>query len=539
MMLKILIVDDEFYFRKGFKVLLPFDELGFEICGEAKNGEEALQLIIELKPDIVFLDINMPMMDGLELAEAIRSRGLMTTIVFLTGYSEFSFAQQAMQLGVQYYLLKPVNVEELKLTLLSIKESIEKESSFKLEVDGLKAQIKESMTILKDRFVYELIKGNTILMDDEILQKLQYYKIDLVSSYYGAMILELDVQDKWSEEDKQLWRFAVANIAKEILTQNRIFVFQQDINEHVCMLLGIEEVFYVNDLANLIYVCEQIKQIVHKHLKLTVTIGLGHMYASIKNVSVSYKESFFAVRNKLTLGDNNVIAFSSVKEMQIMSNFYPMERRAEMLMNMRLGNAEELDVRIALIFKEFRMSSISLNMLFVICIEMASTCFELLTETGQNYPQFFREKMNLIEDLQAQKSLDEMEKWIKELFDSTMHTVAVNRSNKSQKIVQSVKKYIEENYGNENLMITEISQSLFINYGHLSYLFKKETGKTINDFLTEFRINKAKELMDKGNHYILEVSLKVGYSDQGYFSKCFKKFFGQAPSKYIHTIKNR
>ena len=121
-MLKVMIVDDEYYFREALKVSLDWEELGFTICAEAKNGNDALLKADELSPDIVLVDINMPVMDGLEFVKEIKNKGLDCKIVILTGHSEFQYAKQAVQLGVHNYLLKPVNEKELMESLLDLKE---------------------------------------------------------------------------------------------------------------------------------------------------------------------------------------------------------------------------------------------------------------------------------------------------------------------------------------------------------------------------------------------------------------------------------
>lgn len=534
-MLKILIVDDEHYFRQGFKILLPFEDYGFEICGEARNGEEALQKVIELKPDIVVVDINMPVMDGLEFSQAVKDKGLNTRIIILTGYGEFAYAKHAIELGVHNYLLKPVSVDELKKTLLSLKEIINTALNFKLDMDYLKSQVKETLPIIKDRFLYELLKGNLTISQDKILDKLRQFKINIQAKYYCILVCELDIPEDrvCDEEEKQLWRFAVSNIAVEILESNNIKVFQQDINEIICIWLGIEENNYVDDQSNIIILSDHIIESVQRYLNFTVTIGIGETYPDIYDVSVSYKEACFALRNKITLGTNTVISFSAVNEMKLMGNPYSMERRAELLMNMRLDNAEEINTLIDCIFRELSANNTSIDQFLVTCIEMISTCFEFLSETGQNYSDVFQKQSNLIEELQAKKSIVEMNKWIKDLFSLTTSYVFSRRKSKSQRIVNAVIEYIESNYYNEELDIDELARNLYINYGHLCYLFKKESGKTINDFITEFRINKAKELMDNGNHFVQDIANKVGYTDQGYFGKCFKKYTGLTPSKYI------
>lgn len=217
-MLKIMIVDDEFYFREALKVSLPWNELGFMICGEAKNGKEALEKLEDLKPDIILVDINMPIMDGLEFVQEIRETGSGCKIIILTGHSEFLYAKQAVQLGVYNYILKPVNEKELTETLFKIKKAIHREKSIRIEIDRLKQQVKESIPLLKDKFLNELIQGSLIPNKKDLEKRMEYLGINLCSEYYRVATIEINHENykQWNDEDKQLWKFAVSNIACEI-----------------------------------------------------------------------------------------------------------------------------------------------------------------------------------------------------------------------------------------------------------------------------------------------------------------------------------
>lgn len=159
-MLKVLIIDDEYYFRQALKVSLPWNDLGFEICSEAKNGKEALEKLHETKPDIALVDINMQVMDGLEFIRSVREQGHELKMIIVTGQSEFNYAKEALQLGAYNYILKPIDEQEVIKSLLEIKELIESEQIVKLEMDDLKRQVRENMPVLRDRLFNEILQGN-------------------------------------------------------------------------------------------------------------------------------------------------------------------------------------------------------------------------------------------------------------------------------------------------------------------------------------------------------------------------------------------
>lgn len=161
-MYKVLIVDDEYYFRQALKISLPWSELGFQIAGEAKNGAEALEQMTELEPDVVLVDMNMPIMDGLEFIHKAKERDQTTKFLVLSGHSEFVYARQARQLGVVNYVLKPINEEELQSSLLDIKELIRTERLGKLELDDLRRQASEGLSVLKEQVLNGWLQGKAI-----------------------------------------------------------------------------------------------------------------------------------------------------------------------------------------------------------------------------------------------------------------------------------------------------------------------------------------------------------------------------------------
>lgn len=537
-MLKIMIVDDELYFREALKLSLPWNDLGFEICGEAKNGVDALDRLESLKPDIVLADINMPVMDGLEFAQSVKERGINTKIVILTGYSEFSYAKQAVQLGVQNYLLKPIDEEELSNTLIQIKSVIDRESKIKIEFDRLKLQAKESMPILKDKLLNELIQGNSILKADEVKRRMEYLKMNIISEYYQVATIEPDYEKtpEWNEDDKQLWKFAVLNITTEILDDFFPHELCCDNQDRICVIVGYGS--NEKDAVELLTArLEQIIDVVWMHLKIPITIGVGSITTDIGNISISYKESLIALKNRLTIGSNKVILYSSISDSGLRGNLFTAEHRNQLLMNLRMMNKEAVDTFIGQVFDTIRFKGINPEHIFVICIEMVSVCLEFIAEMGQSFESVFSDsRLNIIDEIQCKKSLDEMESWVKGLFKHVISHVGKNRSSKASKIIEEVKSYIEKNYHRDSLGIDEMAMNLFVNYGHLCFVFKRETGITINEYLTEFRIKKAKQLIDEGNRLLLDVANRVGYADPNYFGKCFKKYYGLPPSKYIDSI---
>jgi len=156
-MYKILFVDDEEEVRKSIIKLMDWNALGFEIAGEAENGREALEKVTSLEPDVVITDIQMPYMDGLQLAEALQKEYPEKKVVLFSGYDEFEYAKQAIRLGVTGYILKPINIGELTAVLQKLRDSIDRELEEKRDVNALRESYRRAYPVLREKFVNEWV----------------------------------------------------------------------------------------------------------------------------------------------------------------------------------------------------------------------------------------------------------------------------------------------------------------------------------------------------------------------------------------------
>lgn len=538
-LLKILIVDDEFYFREALKISLPWEKLGFSICGEAKNGKDALEKISILNPDIVLVDINMPIMDGLEFVQCVNEMKLNIKIVILTGYSEFNYAKQAVQLGVNNYLLKPVNEEEMAKTLKQLKKIIESEKDRKIQFDMLKKQVQESLPVLKDKQLNELLLRSSALNMQRIEEKFKYLNINILSEYYQVAVIELDNESdfNWNEEDKQLWRFAVSNIVREIFSEIFNLEVFNDNSEKICVILGYVDNYKDKCSLDLDVMFGQLKDIVEKYFTFTITIGVGNVKINLSDISSSYKEAVFALKNNIVFGNNNVIMYSGITDSSLTKNIDTIEYKNQLLMDMRMANTSGVTKILNKMFKEIKERSINHEFLFVICIEVISICFEFIAESGYNLIDILHDnQLNIITKVQTMKNLALLEQYINNIFIDVIKSIEKNKISKARKLIEEIREYINDNYHNEELNIAEISNHFYINYSYLCYLFKREVGNTINEYIIEVRLKKAKVLFDGGNKLVSDVAERVGYSDANYFGKCFKKRYGVSPSKYIENI---
>nr|WP_020620566.1 response regulator [Paenibacillus daejeonensis] len=534
-MYTVLIVDDEYYFRQALKVSLPWAELGLQLIGEAKNGEDALELMRNLHPDIIMVDINMPIMDGLTFIAKARSEGFHSKFIVLTGHSEFTYAKHAIQLGVSNYVLKPIDAEEIQSSLNEMKQLINHERHAKLELDDLKKQAVEKASLQRTQALNDWLLGN---LDpehqDELLLSLG---IDTQSTSYRTAVIELAGSERDSPsglQDKAAMRRSLPSLVHQLIDPT--LAYEGFFNEkgQFALIFGVKDK-NMDDIGGL---CQSIGARMAEDNGWAYTIGLGNGHDGMEAVSDSYKEALYALKHRYLLGGNRVIEYSHITRSVMRVNLYSMDKRSSLLKSMRTGNALEVEAWLSEFFDHARLQHASLDMLLVAGFEIYSTCLEFLEETSQDIHEIVQSQSepDLFGLIERMDSLGEFEDWIRSLISKMIVHVHAKKTSRSAVIVEEVKSYITTHYRNEELKIEDIARGVHMNYTHLCYVFKKETSTTINDYLTQIRMQKAKELFDQGYIIVQDVASRVGYSDANYFGKCYKKYSGITPSKYISNI---
>lgn len=531
-MINVMIVDDEYLVRERIKKCIPWGELGYRIVGEASNGEDALSLIKELLPQIAIVDINMPFLDGLDFSRIVRERYPGTKVIILTGYSSFDYAKSAIQAGVANYLLKPINKDELVDTLNKLKIEIERDTQARIQFDKLRMDSKKSDIILKERYISTLLEGNIAASSGEDSGEINMYCPALKEADSFVAVVDIDRIDQIcsNENDKQLWRFAVLNIFDEIISEYCSYVISYDSGGKVVMIIAPDSKEQYEAYFRRLF--EKAKKAIKDHLHFTVTVGVGNMYFGIGEISLSYREAVTALKNRVILGGNNIIKYSRLeKKLNVTKDLATV--RQDMLINMRLGNTSSVKEKLHMTIFNIYENKHTIESLTLLLSELLVTATSFANDNGIDITDFIGKNLNAEAIITEKEDISEIEKWAEELFVRLVERVNGSRQTNTARVVDKAKSYIDSNFSKENLDLEGIASNIFINVCYLSNIFKKETGKTVIEYLRECRMEKAKKLMDEGVKNLYNIAERVGYSDPHYFSKCFKKYFGISPSKYM------
>lgn len=539
-MRKVLLVDDEYYFRQALKATIPWEANGFVVCGEARDGEEALAQLEALAPDIALVDITMPVMDGLAFARAVRERQFPIRLIILTGHSEFDYARQAVSLGVGNYLLKPVDDDELLRTLLELSQQLDREERVRIEMAQLERQFRENRPMLRNRLLNSLLSGQEAASLEALAPRMRSLGINLAGTVCQVAVAEPDAEmaADWSFEDRQLWNHAISNLMDELLGEDLPHEICLDDGDHLCVLCTCEA-DQADRMAGLLADrLEQARDCVQRLIgQFTITVGIGEPRQGLGQLPASCREALIALKSRISSGGNQVIPYKAIGNAGLGINPLTPGLRTRLLMQLRALDAVQVRESVAEVFRTARMERVGPELLLVCCMDLVSITLAYLAEMGVAQDAVFPGAPRaLVEEAQSFRLIQDMADWAERLVTDATDAVAAQQHGKPGHLVEEVRRLVGMHCGDEALGIDFLAKRLYVHYSHLCYVFRKETGSTINEYITGHRMEKARSLFDNGNRSVSDVADRVGFADANYFGKLFKKHYGVTPSRYAESV---
>lgn len=522
-MMKLLLVDDEFYFREYLKNCIDWKSLECQIVGEASDGEDALNLAREKHPDIILLDINMPCVDGIEFSRIISKEQPNSRIIIVSGHSEFQYAQKAMKYGVKSYLLKPLDEEELCQTIRELKADIQRQKSYREQLIKLE---KKHQPLVEEKWLNSLIHGILPAKEDTLLLR---EKNDFL-----MLALEIDhvSRKQWRSEEQELWYYAVKNVTEELIPGSVATYFGRDKEGRILCLVEREE--SLEPLLEHMKICvTKITTFAAKHFPFILTAGLGTVGKGLSGIEKSYQQAVFSLKNTYINQENRVLDYEKARIAVSQNTFLNFTQRSQILIYLRQGDQKAVEALLQEIFRNARLNRISYDMLQCHCTEFIFICLEYLEEKDYSFERVFPNCSSPLSILEAIHNIEEAENEILHFYSQVFHFMQLNQNTRAFRQTEDIKAYIMEHFHEQDFKISDIAERFSLNYHYLCHSFKQQTGITLNQYINRIRIERAKEMMDRGYCNLTLLAEKVGYSDLGYFGKCFKKQTGIAPSRYL------
>lgn len=491
-MVRLFLVEDEILARNNIHNTIDWASNGIEFVGEAPDGEIALPRILDLRPDILLTDIKMPFMDGLELSRHVKQQLPATKILILSGHDEFEYAQQAIEIGVNAYILKPLTSADVLGAVLKVRDELlcERKAS-----EALYNQQNETDITQRRLFISGLLGG--YLRSWEILERAQKAGVVLRGGCYMAVAL----------------RFQPPEQAPEV------FVLPGSWGEAPYFKLSDDEAMVIvqgQELEGL----EALASRASESLGPLVQARCGSVVSRLTDIAKSCFVARSTPRASLD-ADSRRTLLDSMRAIP----------RDRMLQFLRTAGADE-----ARAFWGAALLETGADMSIFMCrchlyTELFLTCLQFSREIDVEVP-LLREQSFMLEKIVMQN--ESAENFVDMACDISTWLISLRRESgaKLSTLISRARKYIEEHFRDETLSLNTVAASVNVSPPYLSASFKEQCGENFSEFVTTLRIQEAKRLLRAGDLRTSEIAYQVGYKNPNYFSMVFKKVTGQAPGEY-------
>lgn len=531
-MYQIIILDDELFFRQALVTTFPWQDYNIHVCGEAANGKDGLLLLEQYQPDIAFVDINMPGINGLQFIREGKLHSPHTKYIIISGFSEFSYAQEAIGLGVVKYLLKPLRFDDLKATLDALLVTFHSENIKKRHIDSLSQQNTRYLVSLRRQFLSQLISYGEKKLTQSAADACEYLQLPWSHrSYFQVILIGTPRQCNSSAlKDPSFNRIQLLAALQ---------TYELPFDGQVCETHdGLIAMLFASDAQiSTEVLCTELKKLqilLSKQAETPLCFGVSSAVRSLSDLPGATTLACKALLKNRLRSDAMIQFYDASENARAVSTPEGFQA-APLLAAIITAQRGEIDKSLNLMRSRIRSDRISpqvltevyLNFLrgflSVACkLEDDGLTKELLTEiravTGSMIPEQF---------------INRLQNWSLRLTDATSNQPAARRNPFVDKAID----YIQTHYHDPSLTIEVLSNELHLNYAYLCSVFKRSMDMTINRYIKQYRLEKAKELMNTTQFGIAEVATAVGFQNTNYFSKCFKKNYGISPSDYENTIR--
>lgn len=510
-MYTVLIADDEAIIRRGLKKIVDWENLGFTIIGEAANCNEAIACINKYNPDVLLLDIKMPGGDGLEVIHKSRTNKYSGKVIILSGYSDFKYAQEAIQYDVKYYLTKPIDDNELKTALLRLSEQLKEASVQNLTVNHYRQKAKN--TILSD-----LLLGTADIMH------ISYDDLHMNANAYQVVIYE-----KYSHKIADI-TYHFSELLRVSNEDNNSYDNVRVGNNEVIILKGNFAINKFNDFVNRFEM--ELKPQKGSPLD-TLFLSYGRVVETPKDIPISYQDAYQLLQRRFFCEiDQHTIGYRQLPvkdhEIYFMTHELLMDYCNKLVDYIQSFSRKRVAETLHDLENTLYNSNDNIHDIKLFLTDLFIESKNKLNNLYSNKKISLPTNTEIIDFIQTKNYLYEIFLFYTEQFEIIMNCIG-NATRNS--IIDDVLYYVQHNY-RENIKLENIASLFGYNSSYLGKIFNLKTGESFNSYVDTIRIENSKKLLQQDSLKIYEIAEKVGYQNVDYFYMKFKKCTGLSPAEY-------
>ncbi|THF77739.1 response regulator transcription factor [Cohnella fermenti] len=515
---RLFIVDDEPMIRKGLTKLVESNPLGWSVVGEAANGEEALDQLRELQPNLVITDIRMPVMDGIELAKRLAEQAPRTAVVMLTGYRDFEYAQAAVNYGVKQFLLKPCPEEEVCRVLQAAFEQYRlQEASKEREAEERSRREDQLLRSVWKRLPYAAEEAREL---ERALTGKELWLVQ-VETYYP------EAKD-YQGGDLKLLQFAVGNILQELAEGVSGASGAPGEGEDRRLMLEYDSfVFFLSPEGDSESLFEEASSVVKRLLGLELAVRRYGPFRGFKHTE-AWMDA--ALLDHSREGDQGAGPGEAMEDQTIGGDKVRLIR-SELTALLLLGRPAELEAYLRRVLDSALQISAHADAMKIEAFCAAMAMDDVMRKELEADPRTVGDIGQRVAELHRTRTREEVKAWLQGQIRTFEQALLSWHMERSGGIVQRAILYIEEHYAEECALPT-VAAHTHLSPNYFGSLFKKETGESFSGYVLRFRTEKAKLLLKNTNKKVAEIGQAVGFPGSNYFATVFKQMTGLSPTDY-------
>ena len=534
-MYKAIIVDDEESVCKGLNNHFDWPAYGVEIVGSFDDGRPALAYLQQNPVDMILTDVRMTHMDGITLAKQALSLYPDIQIIFISGYADVNYLRDALKMDAVDYILKSIDIDELAAVITKVVSSLDKKHAQQEIMLDMTRKLEQSMPLLRQRQLSELLKPGSE-SEDELLQRVRFLGIPLDNkTRYVVLLLRPQPKAKWlamsdmSEKERLTFSIALEDLFADVLRKRGVsVVFRERFSEYIAVM-NVEDNEYEE---NLIGAAEDLLSAVRGEFGIETAVGISEPFLGLRQICTAYESASEAISRSYLIGNDVPI---SVKKYEDDSN-KPLRERTEKEILDAILNGDNAQVQAALaraVDGVRSMENADEQQNFMLFLLLLPTRLMNNMQTANMGP--YKSHKKLIMNFFQYHGINEQKTMLSSVYaDITQHLLQMSTPH-TNTVIKRVREIIDAQYM-EQLSVTSLADGVYLTPTYLCVLFKQATGRTINEYITQVRLDKAKEYLTKTNIHLYDVCYKVGYLSPSYFSRLFKKYNGMTPGEYRESI---
>jgi len=533
-MFKVFLVEDENVVREGIRKNILWEQYGFHYTGDASDGELALPMIREIQPDLLITDIKMPFMDGLSLIKLVRQELPKTKIVIISGYDDFLYAQQAIRMGVDQYLLKPIIKEKLVEVLMGLHEKMQEERRQQEYIENFKREAQEYENFARRRFFEQIVTGG--LSVSEISETAKNLNIDINAPFYNIVLFSLSsaeydgsVPELYTENLVEVQE----NVTNYIINHPDLVFFRWNITTFAVLVKGSQEDIVERNTRDCI---ENIKnRCISAGQDIGWHIASGTPVSRLCAIPACFAEASRILSYRYLCPEDHILSEASIINLRKNNSSKTGGGNKEIdLAHVRKflssGTEKEIDDFVEQLVQNSANEFTSLSMF---CRYLKMTVYfaaiEYLDSIGCRADSLWSTEFRPDD---STSTIDDARQYVYQVIRQTIELRDRESAKQQHDILSKAIDFIDNCYSDTTISLDKVAKKVNISPNYLSAIFSQEMGQTLTEYLTYKRIDEAKRLLRHTDKRLNEIAAEVGYKDPRYFSFVFRKVTGCTPSDY-------